>query len=335
LHSGGHDVTLVEPWAPQREAIARDGVAIYDSASGKPDEHHTPPVISPDDLSGLPGPIDMLFMCVKSYDTMRSIETALPCLAPDGLVVSMQNSINEEWLAPVVGTDRLVGGVILINAVLLTPGHVTATASVSMASAIKMPGVYVGEYLAPAGEKARDVAAILDAVWPAEVIDDLMGQRWSKLAINTMMNSVSAITGLRSAPMLANHEARAALINLAAEVLRVAKAEGHPLESIMTDYPAEVVQEGAAERSNVMDRGLAERAKRVSLDAATSMLQDVLRKRQTEVDYFSGLISAKGRTHGLSTPYCDAMTELAHRIETGTLEPSPEVLLEVARLTTA
>ena len=332
LHSGGHDVTLVEPWAPQRKAIARDGVTIHDSASGKPDEHHIPPVISPDDLPRLPGPIDILFMCVKSYDTMRSIEIALPHLAPDGLLVSMQNSINEEWLAPVVGAERLVGGVILINAVLLTPGHVTATASVSMASATAMPGVYVGEYLAPVGQKAREVAAILDAVWPAQVIDDLMHQRWSKLAINTMMNSVSAITGLRSASMLANPEARAALINLGAEVLRVASAEGYPLGSIMADYPADVVYEGAAGRSSVMDDGLAERAKRVSDDAATSMLQDVLRKRQTEVDYFSGLIGVKGREHGVPTPYCDAMTELAHRVEAGSQEPTPEVLLEVSRL---
>jgi 2-dehydropantoate 2-reductase len=333
MHGAGHPVTVVEPWAPQREAMQQNGITVHNEMEGGPDEHYTPPTIAPDELDTLNGPIDVLFLCVKSFDTMASLDIVLPHLAPDGLVVSMQNSINEEWVAPRVGIERTVGGVILINAVLLEPGHVTLTSSVSRASAAHrdLPGVYVGEYLAPAGDKARRVAALLNSVWPSVPVDDLMHERWSKLANNTMMNTVSAISGLRSKLALGSPEARKLIVEIAAETLRVAEAEGYPLDMLMGDYSAEEIFAGSQGRSDSVDQGLAGRAALVSETATTSMLQDVLRSRQTEVDYFSGLIAEKGATHGIETPFCRAATQVAHRVEGG-LEARVENIAEVFRL---
>jgi ketopantoate reductase len=61
------------------------------------------------------------------------------------------------------------------------------------------------------------------------------------------------------------------------------------------------------------------------------MLQDVLRNRQTEAAFFSGLIAAKGATHGIDTPFCRAATEVAHRVEAGEAA-SVDNLAEVFRL---
>jgi 2-dehydropantoate 2-reductase len=333
MHGAGHPVTVVEPWGPQRQAMQKSGITVHNEMDGGPDEHYNPPVIGPDELDQLPGPIDTLFLCVKSFDTLAALENVLPHLATGGLVVSMQNSVNEEWIAPVVGIDRTVGGVILINAVLLEPGHVTLTSSVSRASAANrdLPGVYVGEYQRPAGEKARRVAALLNSVWPAVAVDDLMHERWSKLANNTMMNTVSAISGLRSKLALGTPEARRLIMAIAAETLTVSEAEGYPLEMLMGDYSAADIFAGAEGRSDVVDEGLAGRAALVSESATTSMLQDVLRQRQTEVDFFSGLIAEKGAVHGIDTPFCRAATEVAHRVEAGHVA-SVDNIAEVFRL---
>lgn len=79
---------------------------------------------------------------MKSYDTEAALERVLPHLAPDAPLVSLQNSINEEWIAPRAGASRVLGGVVLVNAVLLEPGLVTATASVSRAAAgVRLPGL--------------------------------------------------------------------------------------------------------------------------------------------------------------------------------------------------
>ncbi|MDH3321257.1 MAG: hypothetical protein OEO84_16420, partial [Betaproteobacteria bacterium] len=256
----------------------------------------------------------------------------LPHLAPDALVVSLQNSINEEWIAPRVGAGRVLGGVVLVNAVLLEPGLITVTASVSRATAgAQLPGVYVGEYLRPAGDNARRVAQLLATVWPAESIDDLLHERWTKMVTNSALNPVSGLGGLASAAMLSSAAARRAIIALAAEVLRVAAAEGHPVARVMGDFSAEEVYAGALGTSDVFDRGLAARAARVSADAATSLLQDVLRGRRTEVDYFSGLVARKGRAHRIATPWCDAATALVHEIEAGRRAPAAENVAELAR----
>jgi len=209
---------------------------------------------------------------------------------------------------------------------------VTATASVSRATAgARLPGLYVGEYLRPPGEQARRVAALMQAVWPSAVIEDLMHERWTKLLTNTALNPVSGIAGLRSAAMLADAAARRAIVHIAAEVLKVAAAEGHPFERVMGDYSAEEVLAGAAGRSNAFERGLAERASRVSADAATSLYQDVLRGRRTEVDYFSGLVAEKGRAHGIAAPWCEAVTSLVHEVERGRRRPDASNLDELER----
>jgi 2-dehydropantoate 2-reductase len=333
IHAAGYSVTLIEPWEPQRLAIQREGITILD---GGTETHFRPPVLAPSELQQLRSSIDILFLAVKSYDTLDALAATQAYLAPDSLVVSMQNSINEEWIAPIIGGERVLGGVILMNAVLLEPGHVTATSSVSLASAsADLPGVYVGAYAPPARERVSEVASIVNAAWPAVPIDDLLHERWSKMVNNTMINSVSGVSGLPSAKALAHPEARFVQIALAAEVLRVAEAEGHPIEMVMGDYSAQDMYDGALGKSEVVFKGLAQRAALVGPEAKTSMLQDVLRGRRTEIDYFAGLVAHKGRQHGLATPYCSAITELIHQIEKGMVSPSPEALSEVRRLVEA
>ena len=181
----------------------------------------------------------------------------------------MQNSINEEWIAPEAGTERTVGGVILVNGSFLEPGRVQAAGSVSRASAAAtLPGVYVGEYGASAGASARRVADVLGHVWPAEPVDDLLHERWSKMVNNTMLNPVSAVGGMRSAELLANADARRIAVRLAAETMRVAEAEGHPLARIMGDYDAPDVYANAAGESDAVERGAggARRARRAGGD---------------------------------------------------------------------
>ena len=327
LTNGGFDPLVVEPWAPQREALVSGGITLHTQSGER--EHATPQTIGPDHLQE---PVGILLLCVKSFDTLAALDVVAAYLTDDAIVVSLQNSINEEWIAPVVGAERLVGGVILINGSFLQPGHVQASSSVSRATAsADLPGVYVGEYGSAAGAHASTVATVLNHVWPSVPIDDLLHERWSKMVNNTMLNPISAIGGMKSAALLANGDARRIGISLASEVLQVAEAEGHPLGVIMGEYAAADVYAGAEGRSDVVEQGLAERAGRVSPEAMTSMYQDVQRKRLTEIDYFSGLVSKKGQDAGIPAPFCDAVTDLVHQVEAGQLMPSPEALREVFR----
>ena len=324
MAAAGHDVTLVEPWEPQFEVIHDRGLLIEDEVGSVT---HRPRVIRPSELEGLDRPIDVLFLAVKSYDSQRVLQSIKPYISPDSWGVSMQNSINEEFIAEVFGPERVLGGVILINAVLETPGHILASnSSVSRSVDPSAPGVLVGEYAGAMTEKASEVAGYLDSVWPSQITGDLMKMRWTKLNTSAMVNSVSGVTGLRSAALLSSPEARSLMIQIAAEVVRVAEANGHAIERVLGACTPEQVVDSAEGRSDSMDKQLTEMAKNVSPTAATSLLQDLWRGRKTEVDHFNGLVVRKGRERNVNTPANEAVLHLLHDIEAGSVKPGLEAL---------
>ena len=65
----------------------------------------------------------------------------------------------------------------------------------------------------------------------------------------------------------------------------------------------------------------------------TTVLQDWMKGRHSEVDDLNGLVSHMAKLHGKPAPVNTAIVELAHRIERGKLKPNPEnlkLLLEMS-----
>ena len=57
-----------------------------------------------------------------------------------------------------------------------------------------------------------------------------------------------------------------------------------------------------------------------------SMLQDLDAGRDTEVDVVNGGVVAKGREHGMATPFNERVVELVHAIERGERSSEPRWL---------
>ena len=86
-------------------------------------------------------PFDVVFVCTKSYDTAWATTMIAPFLAPDGFVVSLQNCINEETIAGIVGWGRTVGCIAsVISVELHAPGHVRRARCPSAASGTPCSG---------------------------------------------------------------------------------------------------------------------------------------------------------------------------------------------------
>ena len=81
------------------------------------------------ELCTLHEPFDIVLLTAKSYDTCWMVELIKPYLRPDGVLVSLQNSLNDEWIAPLVGYRRDVAGVIELSAEILEPGVVQRNTS--------------------------------------------------------------------------------------------------------------------------------------------------------------------------------------------------------------
>ena len=190
----GEDVTFIDPWPEHVEKMR-----------ARPEDHATPgraeftvPVraMHLTDVQQLAKekPIDIAFVCMKSYDTDWATTLISQYLAPGGFVVSLQNCMNEETIAGVVGWGKTVGCIASsITVDLCEPGHVRRAAGKSGA---KHTVFRIGEVHGRVTDRVKEICRLVSLADSAMVTENLWGERWSKLVTNVMGNGLSACTGM-------------------------------------------------------------------------------------------------------------------------------------------
>ena len=128
-----------------------------------------------------------------------------------------------------------------------------------------------------------------------EIPEDIIYSLWLKYTLNAFSNQASAIMNLTFGEMktdIFKNFARK-IIN---EVILIAKAEGV--------QNAEMLEQDALKAlSNMVDNG------------KTSMLQDIMAKRKTEVDIFAGEILRLSKKYKITTPYNQVMYDMIKILE--------------------
>ena len=122
LTRAGHDVTLIDPWPEHVETMREHGLHL---SGMTPEETHVVKVnaihLTEVQQFCKQRPVDIAFICVKSYDTEWATHLIKPYLAPDGFCVSLQNCINEERIAAIVGWGKTMGCIASLVAAELSP----------------------------------------------------------------------------------------------------------------------------------------------------------------------------------------------------------------------
>ena len=269
-------------------------------------------------------PFDIVFLCVKSYDTVWATHLIAPYLAPGGYVVSLQNCINEERIAAVVGWGRVMGCIAsLIAAELVAPGHVQRTIHLGGAAHL----VYrVGEVHGRHTARAQEVADLLACVDSSKVTPNLWGERWSKLVINSMRNGLSAATGLSGNERDGRIDTRRLSIRLGSEAVRVGQALGYALENMLGMAPETLARagEGSTDALTEIENILIAGAKGRSDDQRPSMGQDMFKGRRTETDFINGFVAARGLEIGVPAHTHAKMNEAVRLVERGDAPASVE-----------
>ena len=127
LAHAGHDVTLIDGWPAHVEAIRASGMNLYGMTEAERRKVQVPALhLTEVQILAKQRPIDIAFISVKSYDTIWASMMIRQYLAADGVVVSMQNCINEERVASVVGWGRTLGVIVGggVGVELYEPGHI-------------------------------------------------------------------------------------------------------------------------------------------------------------------------------------------------------------------
>jgi 2-dehydropantoate 2-reductase len=338
LSEAGHDVTLVDFWHDHIEAIRRDGLQLSGLTAEEAKVFH-PKTLHMHEIGKLrrEGPIDIAFVTMKSYDTAWITTMIKPYLAPSGFVVSLQNCINEETIAEVVGWGKTVGVIASrISVELFEPGKIRRQAP---KGAAEHTVFRVGEIHGRETDRVRALTEMLNIVDGSRTTSNLWGERWSKLCHNAMRNGIAAATGLSGRQIDDYEHIRNLTLKLGAEAVIIGQALGFELERIGKLDPALIVKAAAGdaqalEKAHTILVGESGSGGRGALQRP-SMGQDMVKGRRTEIEEINGYIVRKGEAIGISAPNNARLLEIVKRVERGELEISMSNIPEDWAATTA
>ncbi|MFH1150192.1 MAG: 2-dehydropantoate 2-reductase [Actinomycetota bacterium] len=311
----GEDVTLVDTFAEHVDAINSNGLRII----GELGEHLVRvPAVAPAELSG---EFDLVFLAVKGVDTDEALRLLGPHTTGRTPVVSLQNGINEEHIADLIGAERTIGASTHYPATLEGPGLVNKTGP---------NGYVVGELDGRITDRVMEVGRLLALVDVTEVTDNIRGHLWSKLMINVCTNSFGALSGQLFGEFVVDETNKKLLGALYTESYDVARAQGIDMVKLLGVMDPELItvrsREDAERVLPMLDAlGAPEMFGRMK----SSMLQDIERGRRTEIDYLNGFIVDKGAEVGVPTPVNRAIVEMVRQVEAGIRPLTPDNLTEI------
>jgi 2-dehydropantoate 2-reductase len=326
----GEDVTFIDPWPEHVEHMRKHGLRV---THARDVAEFTVPVralhVTDAQQLAKEKPVDIAFVCMKSYDTAWATMLIRQYLAPDGYVVSLQNCMNEETIASVVGWGKTLGCIassITVN--LPEPGHIHRGAGKGGAAHTVFRAGEVHGRITP---RAQEICRLVGYADSAKVTGNLWGERWSKLVVNAMANGLSACTDLPGAQLLQNEPIRRFSTRLGSEAIRVGQAHGYQLEEIL-HLPPETIAlagEGDEAATRACDERRLKDINRTSAEQRPSMGQDMQKGRRTEIDFLNGLVVREGEKVGLACRANAVLTDIVKRVERGELKPDPRHITEL------
>lgn len=316
MTKGGRPVDLVDTNWTHVETLNALGARI----TGEMDLVVPVRALTPDRMEGR---YDLVFLLSKQTANAKVLANLLPHLHERSLVCTLQNGIPEPSVAAVVGAKRTMGGAVGFGATWEGAGRSRLT---TRAEVVRDFAFEIGAFVAPHPlmEEAR---ACLGCVGRTQVLDDLMGVRWSKLLMNATFSGMSAALGCSFGEVLDDPVARVAVMRMAAEVVRAAHADGRRMAPMQGEdfetfgSAAPEVVEAMLHRIWTPHRAL-----------RASMLQDLEKGRKTEIGFINGLVCNTGRKHGFPTPVNDLVTTLVQQAQEAGAVPTRANLTHFARL---
>ncbi len=310
LIDAGYNVTVIDQWPAQVEALRSRGLRIV-----MPDRdlHTSVRAMHLCDLAAADPRFDIVLLAVKSYDTRWLAQLIEPFLLPEGWFVGVQNSMNDETLAAIVGRPRVVGCCLELSAEIFTPGIVQRNTS--------RTGTWfgLGELDGKLTERVYALEKMFRNIGKVTVTSNIFGTKWTKLIANTMTMGPFGLLGLKNWEAAELPGMFEISVKLGRESLAVGTALGYRMEPIF----GLLADEFAGATDEVLVTAMKTLLGHVGRNSRTAVVHDNLKGRRTELEYISGLVASKGRELGIPTPCNAAVAEIDRRIHAGTLRMEP------------
>ncbi|HWL12293.1 MAG TPA: 2-dehydropantoate 2-reductase [Ureibacillus sp.] len=300
---GEEEVELIDVNQAHVNALNNDGAKII----GTMEFQTKVRAITPDQMSGT---YDLVLLLTKQLFNDSVLNELLPFLGDDSVVCSLQNGIPEEKVASIVGRERIIAGSVEFGATYIEPGVSKLTTEFSR---FKTYAFQIGELTGAITERIQRIKLILDHVGGTHISDNLVGTKWSKLLINNAFSGLSAALNGEYGDILDNEIAIASAAHIIDETIKVghangvkfAKMNGFDIASLEINSERDI-----PERMQTLRRIM-----EPSRLLKASMLQDLEKKRKTEIDYINGVVPRLAKGTGIPTPYNKMVVKLVEYAE--------------------
>ena len=235
---------------------------------------------------------DLVLFCVKSTDTVTVAHNMAAYLAPQAIIMSLQNGVENAALIASELPNPVIPSVVYVATEIARPGYVKHHGR----------GDLVIGNIQPAGRSIASenldhiVELFASAQVPVHISQNIMADLWSKLLINCVFNAISGLAQTSYGKFAAIEAIQITQAALVREVIAVAHADGTQLsEATAMQAVANISKTMAGQKS--------------------STAQDMARSKPSEIDHLNGLVVRRGQALGVPTPVNQAMYALVKLAE--------------------
>ena len=284
LQKSGNDVTLLDGWQDNIDAIRKNGLHLQDGTAELSTKIN---IYKPEEFKGT---VDFVIVFTKSMQLEHMLSSIKHVLRDDTKILCLLNGLGHtETLKKFIDPKNIFMGVTVVTAGMKGPG----------CAVLSSHGKTEIQNIVPEGKAGAEVIveALNKATMPAVYSDNILWSIWRKAALNGAMNSTCTIMECNMLELGGIVGCKDMMRCIISEFAAIAKTQGVTLDiDSVTDYVYGFTQPDF-----------------VGAKHYPSMHQDLIKNhRLTEIDFLNGYISRKGKELHIPTPYCDLITTFVH-----------------------
>jgi len=243
---------------------------------------------------------DFLFLTTKAYDLETAMVEYRRVIESSKWIIILQNGIGNEQIAYNYCPEKKILRMLTSGGALLSKaGEVIHTGEgITKLGFPIQKGITVnGPEMSEIQVNLKLISDLLNLVGiDTEIVDDIIGESWEKVFVNVGINAFGALSRLKNGQLLENKGIKHMMGIAINEALKVAEKQHIILSN--KDFLAVTydVAKNTAENKN-------------------SMLQDILKRKPTEIDFINGRIVKLGKELGVNTPVNELLTYLIKGLE--------------------
>jgi 2-dehydropantoate 2-reductase len=275
---GGADVHFVAR-GRHLQALRDEGLRVVG-----PQPLHVAHVNASDDAASI-GPVDLVMLCVKLWDTGTALEQVRPLMGAHSAIVSFQNGVlKDDALRAAFGAGRVMGGVGYVAATIERPGVIRQTGP--------MQRLVFGEFDgSPSARGQAFLGVCLAGGIQAELSTDIVREIWQKFVFLAALSGATTTIRKTIGPIREHAQTRQFLLDLMREVVAVGRAHGVTLPEDFAEVRLKLADDVAA-------------------DMTSSMHHDLERGNPLEVRWLAGAVVELGRAKQVPTPLNRAVADI-------------------------